>query len=84
MLHRLLILNSKLSSRLRDVFVWGRSSVVFKVTDTCRACHEFEPSTAEHPPCRGGDARLICRGSNVLAWGGVEEGYARSGVVRIT
>ncbi|GFY03054.1 hypothetical protein TNCV_980591 [Trichonephila clavipes] len=25
-----------------------------KVTDLWPACHEFEPSTAEDPPCRGG------------------------------
>ncbi|GFV88631.1 hypothetical protein TNCV_1244411 [Trichonephila clavipes] len=33
--------------------VCGRSSLVIKVTDSWPACHEFESSTAEDPPCRG-------------------------------
>ncbi|GFV51336.1 hypothetical protein TNCV_3615341 [Trichonephila clavipes] len=32
-------------------------------------CHEFNPSAAEEPPCRGVDADLICRGSDVLPFG---------------
>ncbi|GFX53041.1 hypothetical protein TNCV_1655001 [Trichonephila clavipes] len=35
--------------------IWGgRGSQVVKVMDSCLACHEFKPSTAEDPPCRGG------------------------------
>ncbi|GFX41956.1 monocarboxylate transporter 12 [Trichonephila clavipes] len=39
---------------LFGLFVWcvcGR--LVVKVTDTCLACHEFEPSAAEDSSCRG-------------------------------
>ncbi|GFV82517.1 actin-binding LIM protein 1 [Trichonephila clavipes] len=32
----------------------GRGSLVVKVTDSWLAYHEFEPSTAEDPPCRAG------------------------------
>ncbi|GFY02663.1 hypothetical protein TNCV_3505431 [Trichonephila clavipes] len=32
----------------------GRGSLVLKVTDSWPVCQEFEPSTAEHPPCREG------------------------------
>ncbi|GFW39351.1 hypothetical protein TNCV_1833341 [Trichonephila clavipes] len=31
----------------------GRNGLVVKVTDSWPAGHEFEPSTAEDPPCRG-------------------------------
>ncbi|GFY35866.1 hypothetical protein TNCV_4842411 [Trichonephila clavipes] len=30
--------------------ILGRVSQVVKVTDSLRACHEFEPNTAEYPP----------------------------------
>ncbi|GFV58746.1 hypothetical protein TNCV_3730841 [Trichonephila clavipes] len=33
----------------------GRDSLVVKVTESWLACHEFEPSAAEDPPCRGSD-----------------------------
>ncbi|GFT48164.1 hypothetical protein TNCV_1001381 [Trichonephila clavipes] len=32
----------------------GHGSVVVKVVDLWLECHEFEPSTAEDPPCGGG------------------------------
>ncbi|GFV19162.1 hypothetical protein TNCV_3223801 [Trichonephila clavipes] len=41
--------------RERRRFV-GRGSLVVKVT--WLTCHEFEPSTAEDPPCRGGQCTL--------------------------
>ncbi|GFV04507.1 hypothetical protein TNCV_3322041 [Trichonephila clavipes] len=33
--------------------LWGRGSLVVKVTESWSACHEFEPFTAKDPPCRG-------------------------------
>ncbi|GFS84382.1 hypothetical protein TNCV_4605892 [Trichonephila clavipes] len=33
-------------------------TLVVKVTDSWMACHEFEPCTAEDPPCRGGRCTL--------------------------
>ncbi|GFY10671.1 hypothetical protein TNCV_2194921 [Trichonephila clavipes] len=33
--------------------IYGRGSLVVKVTDSCPTCHEFQPSTSEDPPCRG-------------------------------
>ncbi|GFY19252.1 uncharacterized protein TNCV_4226161 [Trichonephila clavipes] len=38
------------STEMRD----GRSSLVVKIADSWLACHEFDPGTAEDPPCRGG------------------------------
>ncbi|GFU57557.1 hypothetical protein TNCV_3637191 [Trichonephila clavipes] len=43
----------------------GRGSLDVKVMNSWSACHEFEPSTAEDPPCRGcrctlNIARLNC------------------------
>ncbi|GFV33713.1 transposable element Tcb2 transposase [Trichonephila clavipes] len=35
--------------------------------DSRSACREFEPGSAQDPPCRGADARQICRGSNVFS-----------------
>ncbi|GFT31444.1 hypothetical protein TNCV_608641 [Trichonephila clavipes] len=31
--------------------MWGRGRLVAKVTDSWSACHDFEPSAAEDPPC---------------------------------
>ncbi|GFV18986.1 hypothetical protein TNCV_4758711 [Trichonephila clavipes] len=31
----------------------GCGILTVKVTDSWPACHEFEPSTAEDPPCKG-------------------------------
>ncbi|GFS84648.1 hypothetical protein TNCV_4607671 [Trichonephila clavipes] len=31
----------------------GHGSRVFKVSDSCWSCHEFESSTTKVPPCRG-------------------------------
>ncbi|GFX19847.1 hypothetical protein TNCV_1434081 [Trichonephila clavipes] len=36
----------------------GRSIPVVKVTDSCLASHEFEPSSSEAPLCRGGRCAL--------------------------
>ncbi|GFS84099.1 hypothetical protein TNCV_2364911 [Trichonephila clavipes] len=57
----------RISPRPEEVFVtlgakvheqmlrfWDYGSLVVKVTDSWLACLEFEPSTAENPPCRGG------------------------------
>ncbi|GFW09038.1 hypothetical protein TNCV_3081301 [Trichonephila clavipes] len=38
---------------------WGRGRLVVKVTDSWLACHEFELSTTENPPCR--DCRELKR-----------------------
>ncbi|GFU69154.1 integrase catalytic domain-containing protein [Trichonephila clavipes] len=38
------------------LFCRGRGSLVVKVTDSWPECHEFEPCTAEGPPCRGAAA----------------------------
>ncbi|GFX17805.1 DUF4817 domain-containing protein [Trichonephila clavipes] len=39
---------------IRSLTQYGRGSLVMKVTDSWPACREFEPSTAEDSPCRGG------------------------------
>ncbi|GFU77571.1 hypothetical protein TNCV_3499431 [Trichonephila clavipes] len=44
----------------------GRGSFVVKVTDSWLACHEFEPSTTEDPPCRGAMYVKSVDSSNVL------------------
>ncbi|GFY16592.1 hypothetical protein TNCV_2787191 [Trichonephila clavipes] len=36
-----------------------RGSLVVKVTDSWMACHEFEPSPAVDPSCRGGEAMHV-------------------------
>ncbi|GFU75802.1 hypothetical protein TNCV_1652621 [Trichonephila clavipes] len=33
--------------------------------DTWLACHEFEPSAVENPPCREGHSYQVYRGSNI-------------------
>ncbi|GFW91767.1 hypothetical protein TNCV_3400271 [Trichonephila clavipes] len=38
---------------LLQVHCGGIGSLVVKVTDSWLACHEFEPSVTENPPCRG-------------------------------
>ncbi|GFU20717.1 hypothetical protein TNCV_3176541 [Trichonephila clavipes] len=42
---------------LRIVLI-SRGYLVVKVTDSWLVCHEFKPSTAEDPPCRGGRCTL--------------------------
>ncbi|GFV81497.1 hypothetical protein TNCV_52211 [Trichonephila clavipes] len=44
----------------------SRGGLVVKVTDSWLACNEFTPGGAEVRTCRGVDARLICRDSEVL------------------
>ncbi|GFT23010.1 hypothetical protein TNCV_1857881 [Trichonephila clavipes] len=44
----------------------GRGS---KVTDSWQACHEFEPSADEDPPCRGAMHVKSVESSNVLPLG---------------
>ncbi|GFU63524.1 hypothetical protein TNCV_1000751 [Trichonephila clavipes] len=44
----------------------GHGSLVVKVSDSWQACHEFEPSTAEDPPCRGVMHVKCVESSNVL------------------
>ncbi|GFY27616.1 uncharacterized protein TNCV_910671 [Trichonephila clavipes] len=41
-------------------------SSVVKVTDSKQACHEFEPSTAEDPPCREKMLFKYVESSNIL------------------
>ncbi|GFU83973.1 uncharacterized protein TNCV_560991 [Trichonephila clavipes] len=55
-------------------------SLVVKVTDSWPACQEFEPSTAENPPCRGATHIKSVERSNVLplVWQ-LGEGGASSG-----
>ncbi|GFV54446.1 hypothetical protein TNCV_2865301 [Trichonephila clavipes] len=49
----------------------GRVCLVVKVTDSWLACHEFQPSTAENPTCRG--RGLKCHPVGVM-WKLGEEG----------
>ncbi|GFW95482.1 uncharacterized protein TNCV_1721841 [Trichonephila clavipes] len=51
--------------------LYGRDSLVVKVTDSWSDCHEFEPSTAEDPPCRGAMHVKPVESSNVLPLEGV-------------
>ncbi|GFV19142.1 hypothetical protein TNCV_3223601 [Trichonephila clavipes] len=44
----------------------GCGTLVVKVTDSWPACHEFEPSTVEDPPCRGAMPVISVEISNVL------------------
>ncbi|GFV19138.1 hypothetical protein TNCV_3223561 [Trichonephila clavipes] len=44
----------------------GRGSLVVKVTDSWPACHQFQPSTAEDPPCRGAMHVKSVKSSNIL------------------
>ncbi|GFX33747.1 hypothetical protein TNCV_3961561 [Trichonephila clavipes] len=38
---------------MRQILIaWGCGSLVVKITDFWLTSHEFEPSTAEDPPCR--------------------------------
>ncbi|GFY04429.1 uncharacterized protein TNCV_4415171 [Trichonephila clavipes] len=60
--------------RLRVPYSYrGRGSLVVKVTDSWSTCHEFEPNTAEDPPCRGAMHVKSVESSNVLpfVWCGV-------------
>ncbi|GFX99855.1 uncharacterized protein TNCV_258921 [Trichonephila clavipes] len=50
--------------------VKGHGSLVVKVTDSVPACHEFEPSTDEDPPCRETMHVKSVQSSNVLPWCG--------------
>ncbi|GFW75203.1 hypothetical protein TNCV_449071 [Trichonephila clavipes] len=63
--HSLLVLEQHSPQELCEDFIlktfFGRGCLVVKATDSCLACHEFEPSTTEDPPCRGVDAPLIDR-----------------------
>ncbi|GFU86261.1 hypothetical protein TNCV_369171 [Trichonephila clavipes] len=61
-----------------------RSQVV-KVTDLWPVGHEFEPSTAEDPPCRGTMHVKSVESSNVLPWCSVvRRGGASSGVILVS
>ncbi|GFY08785.1 hypothetical protein TNCV_4659781 [Trichonephila clavipes] len=44
----------------------GPGSPVVKLTNSWPACHEFEASTAEVPPCRGAMHAKSIESSNVL------------------
>ncbi|GFV32381.1 hypothetical protein TNCV_1676671 [Trichonephila clavipes] len=66
-----------------------RSSSVVKVTDSWLACHEFEPSTTDDPPCRGAMSVKSVASSNFLplVWYDVvvrEEWSASSDVVLVS
>ncbi|GFT46102.1 hypothetical protein TNCV_2812171 [Trichonephila clavipes] len=49
----------------------GHGCQVVKVTDSRPACHEFEPSTAEDPPCRERCALNLPRAQTSSRWCGV-------------
>ncbi|GFV19440.1 hypothetical protein TNCV_3663731 [Trichonephila clavipes] len=50
----------------------GRGSLVVQVTDLWLACHEFEPSTAEDPSCRGAMHVKSVEAQTSSRWCGVE------------
>ncbi|GFU25958.1 hypothetical protein TNCV_5104551 [Trichonephila clavipes] len=50
----------------------GCGSLVAKVTDSWLACHEFEFSTTEDPPCRGAMHVKSVESSNALPWFGLK------------
>ncbi|GFX95615.1 hypothetical protein TNCV_4826291 [Trichonephila clavipes] len=50
----------------------GRDSLVAKVTDSCPACHEFQPSAAEDPPYRGAMRVKSVEAQTSSRWCGVE------------
>ncbi|GFT30560.1 hypothetical protein TNCV_4287021 [Trichonephila clavipes] len=50
----------------------GRGSLVVKVTDSWPACHEFEPSTTEHPPCTTALRVKSVEAQTPTRWSGVE------------
>ncbi|GFU43097.1 hypothetical protein TNCV_109191 [Trichonephila clavipes] len=66
----------------------GRGSLVVMVMDLWLACHEFEPSTAEDPPCSAGRcklnmSKLKCSPVGVV-WKLREKGSQRSSVVLVS
>ncbi|GFT58509.1 transposable element Tcb2 transposase [Trichonephila clavipes] len=48
------LLNSALVDHLIESMLSGSGCLMVKVTDSWLECHDFEPSTAEDPPCRSG------------------------------
>ncbi|GFW60731.1 hypothetical protein TNCV_570771 [Trichonephila clavipes] len=69
--------------------VWGRRSLMNKVTDSWLVCHEFEPHTAEDPRCREGRCTLnLSRLTPTFRWcvGEVKRGGtgARSGIFLVS
>ncbi|GFS69166.1 hypothetical protein TNCV_4010171 [Trichonephila clavipes] len=63
-----------------------RGSLVVNVTSSWRACHEFKPSTAEDPPCKGAMHVKSAEAQTSSCRCAVEarKGGASSGVVLIT
>ncbi|GFV41651.1 hypothetical protein TNCV_3628021 [Trichonephila clavipes] len=51
-------MNSRSSNREFETWC-GRGSLVVKVTDLWPACREFEPITAESPPCWRVSERIL-------------------------
>ncbi|GFU57964.1 hypothetical protein TNCV_5083241 [Trichonephila clavipes] len=65
----------------------GHGSHVVKVLDRGWPCHEFEPSTAKEPPCRGTMYVKSVESSNASSRGAVwylGEEEASSGVAHVT
>ncbi|GFW92595.1 hypothetical protein TNCV_519121 [Trichonephila clavipes] len=62
------------------------AALVFKLTDTWMACHDFEPCSAEDPPCRGAILIKSIEAQTSTHWCGVEvrRRGSISGVVLIT
>ncbi|GFX06080.1 hypothetical protein TNCV_446551 [Trichonephila clavipes] len=48
-----LLSSQKFHLRFRFHMQWGHDSLVVKVTNLWLVCHEYKPSTAEDPACRG-------------------------------
>ncbi|GFX98290.1 hypothetical protein TNCV_4909331 [Trichonephila clavipes] len=64
-----------------------RGSLVVKVTVSWLTCYEFEPSTTENKPCRGGRCALnmsrLIRSPVGVVWK-LGEGGASLGIVLVT
>ncbi|GFX30518.1 hypothetical protein TNCV_3461691 [Trichonephila clavipes] len=71
---------------LKTQCITNHGSLVIKVTNSWLACHEFEPSATEDPPCREAMHVKSVVSSNVLplVWCGSKERVASSDVVLVT
>ncbi|GFU37669.1 hypothetical protein TNCV_2480591 [Trichonephila clavipes] len=62
----------------------AKRGLVVKVVDSWPAGHEFEPSSAEDPPCRGVMHVASVESSNALplVWRGITRGLSRNSELR--
>ncbi|GFW75451.1 hypothetical protein TNCV_4426351 [Trichonephila clavipes] len=59
-------------TNLLQSFLCSHGTLVVKETDSRLACHEFEPSTAEDPPCRAAMHVKSFEAKTSSRWCGVE------------